>query len=83
LSTRKKPLSDAEIREAFPAGSKPILTLGECAALSGRKLSTLYEWKSKGWLDGAFRKRGKETLVWRDRFIKILFNGPDWINDET
>ena len=41
-------------------------------------MKTVYEWIAKGRLDGAFRKRGKHILIWRDRALDLLFNGPDW-----
>ncbi|MFV1965253.1 MAG: hypothetical protein ACC628_07490 [Pirellulaceae bacterium] len=31
-----------------------------------------------GRLDGAFRNRGKHILIWRDRALDIIFNGPEW-----
>jgi predicted DNA-binding transcriptional regulator AlpA len=78
MSTRKKPLSDDEIRAALPAGTRAFVPLKEFCALTGIPRSTLHEWKSKGRLDGAFRKRGKLTLIWIDRAIKLIFNGPEW-----
>lgn len=78
MSTRKKPLSDDEIRAAFPAGTRGFLLLKEFSALTGIPQSTLHEWKAKGWLDGAFRKRGKRNYIVRDRAIKLIFNGPEW-----
>ena len=32
-------------------------------------------------VDG-LRKRGKHNLFWRDRALKIIFNGPEWETDE-
>lgn len=45
----------------------------------GLSVKTIYEWMSKGRLDGAYRKRGKHALIWRDRALDILFNGKEWI----
>jgi excisionase family DNA binding protein len=61
-------------RLAFPV----ILTPAQLAQLLGLSIKTVYEWIAKGRLDGAFRKRGKHVLIWRDRAIDILFNGKDW-----
>ena len=41
-------------------------------------VKTIYEWMSKGRLDGAYRKRGKHALIWRDRALDVLFNGKEW-----
>jgi predicted DNA-binding transcriptional regulator AlpA len=84
MTTRKRPLKPLEIQTAlssakteFPAILSPTL-LGKMIGISRK---TIYEWLAKGRLDGAFRRRGKRVLIWRDRAIEILFNGPDWRND--
>jgi excisionase family DNA binding protein len=78
-----KPLSDEEIRRAFEDDElrrsfPPILSPETLACLLGISRSTVYFWISEGRLAGAFRRRGKHNLIWRDRAIKILFNGPEW-----
>jgi predicted DNA-binding transcriptional regulator AlpA len=82
VSNRKLHLSRDEIARAFtgPDGERwpPILSPAQLAALTGQSPSTIYEWMSKGRLDGAFRKRGKHVLIWRDRAIHTLYNGPEW-----
>lgn len=55
-----------------------ILTVDELAVLARISKKTVYEWIAKGRLDGAFRKRGKHHLIWRDRAIDMLFNGKEW-----
>jgi excisionase family DNA binding protein len=80
--SRLKPLSDDEIRAAVSAATPPILTPAQLAALLGLSRKTIYEWIARGRLDGAFRKRGKHNLIWRDRALKVLFNGPEWETDE-
>jgi excisionase family DNA binding protein len=55
-----------------------ILSPVQLANLAGLSVKTIYEWITKGRLDGAFRKRGKHVLIWRDRAIHLLFNAPDW-----
>ncbi len=86
MAKRKLTVSKTEIAQAFAEGPdaqfKPILRLTELADLLQISLKTLYEWVEKGYLDGAFRKRGKHILVWRDRAIDIIFNGPEWDHHE-
>ena len=85
VSTRQRKLSKDEIRAAFtgPNGEvvPPILSPAQLAELLSLSLKTTYEWIAKGRLHGAFRKRGKHILIWRDRALDLLFNGPDWKND--
>lgn len=89
MSTRRIPdrLSLAEIQEAYkgPDGERypPILSPKQLANLLGISRSTVYEWISRGYLDNAYRRRGKHTLIWRDRAIQILFNAPEWSNCES
>ena len=85
MTTRIRKLSTPEIQQAFVDGPgaqfPPILTVVQLAALLQISKKTLYEWIAKGRLDGAFRKRGKHHLIWRDRALDLLLNGPDWKND--
>lgn len=82
MSVRKRQLSTEEIARAFEdkAGetAPPILSPAELAELLRLSRKTIYEWIARGRLDGAFRKRGKHILIWRDRAIDIIFNGADW-----
>lgn len=66
----------------MPADVPPILSPRELADLLGLSVKTVYEWIARGRLDGAFRKRGKHVLIWRDRVIMQIFNGPDWRRHE-
>jgi len=67
--------SDAEgIGAQFP----PILNVAQLATLLQISSKTVYEWISLGRLNGTFRRRGKHLLIWRDRALDILFNGPEW-----
>ena len=84
MSTRQRKLSKDEIRAAFAADcnlAPSILAPAQLAALLGLSVKTIYEWLTAGRLDGTFRKRGKHILIWRDRALDLLFNGPDWKND--
>jgi excisionase family DNA binding protein len=71
-----------DIERAFagisPFFNSPILSPRMLAQLLQLSTKTIYEWIAKGRLDGAFRKRGKHVLLWRDRVIELLFNGADW-----
>ena len=63
-----------ELAERFP----PTLSPKQFAELLGLSVKTVYEWLAKGRLDGAYRKRGKHCLIWRDRAVKIMFDGKEW-----
>ena len=78
VSTRKRPLSKDEIARQAGAKAPVILNPTQLASLIGISPKTVYEWVAKGRLDGAYRKRGKHLLIWRNRAIDILFNGKDW-----
>jgi len=67
-----------ELAEQFP----PILTPAQLAALLQLSPKTIYEWIAKGRLDGAFRKRGKHVLIWRNSALEIIFNGKEWSSHE-
>jgi excisionase family DNA binding protein len=85
VSSRKRPISKEEIRQAFAGPgadvTPPILSPTGLAALLNLSRKTIDDWLSKGRLDGAFRRRGKHVLIWRDRALDILFNGPDWSHE--
>jgi hypothetical protein len=82
MPSRKLNLTGEEIARPF-AGDlakqfPPIVSPDQLAELAGMSVKTIYEWMSKGRLDGAYRKRGKHALIWRDRALDILFNGKEW-----
>jgi excisionase family DNA binding protein len=85
VSTRQRKLSKDEIQTAFVTADghlvPPILAPAQLAELLGLSVKTIYEWLTGGRLDGAYRKRGKHVLIWRDRALDLLFNGPEWKND--
>ena len=87
MSTRARKLSKPEIQQAFAKGTgaefPPILSVVQLAALLQISAKTVYEWIGKGRLDGAFRKRGKHNLIWRDRVIDLLFNGTEWNSKDS
>ena len=82
MTTRQRPLTKEEIQLACEApvsnGVPMILSPLQLAEVCGLSVKTIYEWVSRGRLDGAFRKRGKHNLFWRDRVIALIFNGPEW-----
>jgi hypothetical protein len=84
VSTQSRKLTKHEIQSAFsqgPGADVPVIVSpAQLGGLAGVPTKTVYEWLAKGRLDGAFRRRGKHVLIWRDRAIDILFNGRDWAN---
>ena len=80
---KRRELTQSEIRAAFEPdaaarGYPPFMTTEQVAAMLSVSMSTLYQWMSQGRLDGAYCRRGKRAYFWRDRLIKVFFNGPDW-----
>ena len=81
MSTRNRPLNREEIRQAFAdvaSSASPIISPRQLSQIIGISVKTIYEWIAKGRLHGAYRKRGKHVLLWRDRVLEIIFNGKDW-----
>jgi len=82
MSAKKPNLTDDEIARPFTGEEAkrfpPILSPEQLAELLGKSVKTVYEWMAKGRLDGAYRKRGKHALFWRDRALDIIFNGKEW-----
>jgi excisionase family DNA binding protein len=82
VARRPAPISETEIAQAFtgPTGERfgPVLSPAQLAELTGLSVKTIYEWLSRGRLDGAVRRRGKHVLIWRDRALDLLFNGKKW-----
>jgi hypothetical protein len=71
VSARTRPISRDDFARAF-AGAEaerypPVLSPAWLADLLGLPPKTIAEWIAKGRLDGAFRKRGKQVLIWHDR----------------
>jgi excisionase family DNA binding protein len=82
MPVKKSHLTPDEIARPFTGelGGQfpPILSPEQLAHLLGKSVKTVYDWMAKGRLEGAYRKRGKHALIWRDRALDILFNGTDW-----
>ena len=81
MSSQKLNLTRNEIARAFD-GVPPILSPDQLASVLGLSIKTVYFWIADGRLDGAFRRRGKHLLIWRDRAVDRIFNGPNWSNKE-
>lgn len=77
LSEIAAALDTEDLRRRFP----PILTVPQVAELLQRSPKTIYFWIERGRLKGACRKRGKGHMLWRDRVLDRVFNGPDWEDD--
>ena len=78
-------LTDKEIAAAFsePRWAErfpPVLTVNQAADLVSVPRQTIYSWSSDGKLRGCARKAGKHLRIFRDRFVKRVFN--QGINDD-
>jgi hypothetical protein len=82
VGTRRRLLTQDELarpfREELGQQYPPILSPLRLADLLGRSPKTIYAWIAQGRLDGTFRKRGKHILIWRDKALDQIFNGPPW-----
>ena len=87
--TARKPRQTVSAEELQRPFSEPgnavraVLSPAQFAELLGISPKTLNHWISQGRLGGSFLKRGKQVLIWRDRALDILFNGPDWSNEPS
>jgi excisionase family DNA binding protein len=85
MGQRRRLLTEEELSRPFHGDwarrYPPILSVRQLAALLNGSPKTIYEWIGKGRLDGAFRKRGKHILIWRDRALDLLFNAQEWADD--
>ena len=76
-------LNNATGSQVEPSADAAVLSAEEAATLLRISLSTLYEWRSRGRLDGTFRKRGKRLLFHRERLLEEIFDGQEWENNEN
>lgn len=72
-------LTEREVAAAFADGSwserfPPVLTVEQAAELAGVPRATIYAWSSQGQLQDCARRVGKHLRIFRDRFLKRLFN---------
>lgn len=80
---RHRLLTAEELAQPFRAGPwadqfPPILSPVQLAALLNVSRKTIDHWVALGRLDGCVRRRGKHLLIWRDKVLDLLFNGPEW-----
>ncbi len=55
-----------------------IITPAQLAELLQVSVSTIYQWRSTGRLDGVCRRRGKHVLIIRKKALQVIFNGKEW-----
>lgn len=72
-------LTDAEIRDAFsdPQWEErfpPILTIKQAADLAQVPVATIYDWRSRGRLNGCSRRVGRHVRIHRDRYLAFIFS---------
>ena len=72
-------LTDAEIAASFTSGKwaeqfPPILDVQQAAKLAIVPVGTIYDWSSRGLLANCATRVGKHLRIFRDRFLKALFN---------
>ena len=72
-------LTDDEVRRAFgdlewAKRYSPVLNVAGAAKLAGVSENTIYDWSSRGLLKGCSRRVGRRLRIFRDRFLKFLFN---------
>ena len=73
-------LTDEEIAQAFadPHWSKrfpPSMDVDQAAELAGVPKATIYDWSSRELLNNCAVRIGKYLRIFRDRFVKEIFNG--------
>ena len=82
MSTSRRKLTQSEIDQAFQGRSLPLaISPKDFAELIGVSVRTVYDWRDKGRLEGAYRKRGKHLLIHPRRAYEILFNGASWTDE--
>ncbi len=59
---------------ASAASYPPVLTVDEAAQLLRVPKATIYDWRSRGLLNGCGRKVGKHLRFFRDRLLQKIFN---------
>lgn len=80
MDGEKLNLTDSEVASAFAdpvwaTNYPPILSVEQAADLAGVPKATVYAWSSSGQLQGVAHKVGKHLRIFRDRFVKHIFNG--------
>lgn len=65
------PFKEGVYAEKYP----PILTIEQAAELLQIPVGTLRDWRSRGRLKSCSAKAGKHIRFYRDRLIKLTFEG--------
>lgn len=79
MSRKKKStanLTNEELREMFQGRETecpPILSVEQAAKLANIPIKTLYDWSSRGLLDGCASRCGRRLRINRNRFVQFLF----------
>lgn len=60
----------AQYAERYP----PLVTSGQAAEIAQVPIGTLYDWSSRGLLDGLKHRRGRRLLLQRDLFVRFLMS---------
>lgn len=68
----------AAFSKAGDQADRLIVSPKQLANILGLSVKTIYFWIAEGHLDGTFRKRGKHNLIWRDKALDLILNGPEW-----
>ena len=78
MAKLRTPLTDEEIRRAFATESAfpAVLSPAKLATILDLSPKTIYHWLALGRLEDAAQRQGKHWLIFRDRAISVLFNGP-------
>lgn len=63
--------ADPHLAAQYP----PILTADQAAALLQKPKQTIYDWSSRGLLDGCKARMGRNLRLHRDRLVRLFFNG--------
>ena len=66
----QRAFSDPKWAETYP----PILSIDQVTVLLDLPKGTIYDWSSRGLLDGCARRVGKHLRFFRDRLIEKIFN---------
>ncbi len=57
---------------AFAQQYPPLIDFEQAATIARRSLNTIYDWSSRGLLDGFKMKPGKHCLLALDGFVRFL-----------
>jgi excisionase family DNA binding protein len=74
LRLTARDLADAFADPAWAAKFPPVLSVDQAAALLQVPKATVYDWRSRGLLQGCSRRVGKHVRFFRDKLILQIFN---------